>query len=71
VSPWPVTVAVGVDVWTEINCFFRCMIIYILYRVFLPAYCLHCFDAVGWGGRKGIRSVKKLSDRVLAWLSDV
>ena len=48
-SPWPVTVAVGVDVWTEINCFFRCMIIYILYRVFLPAYCLQCFDAVGWG----------------------
>jgi len=31
--------------------------------------CLQCFDAVGWGGRKGIRPVKKLSGEVLAWLS--
>jgi len=31
-------------------------------------YCLQCFDAVGLGGRKGIRPVK-LSTEVLAWLS--
>ena len=30
--------------------------------------CLQCFDTVGWGGRKGIRPVKKLSGEILAWL---
>ena len=33
------------------------------------SYCLQCFDAVGLGGRKGIRPVKNLSGGVLAWLS--
>ena len=30
---------------------------------------LQCFDALGLGGRKGTRPVKKLSGGVLAWLS--
>ena len=36
----------------------------IVYCLFV---CLQCFDAVGLGGRKGIRPVKT-SDVVLAWL---
>jgi len=30
---------------------------------------LQCFGAVGWAAGKGIRPVKKVSDRVLVWLS--
>ena len=37
------------------------------YCAFIAFMCLQCFDA-GFGGRKGIRPVKKLSGGVLAWL---
>jgi len=37
----------------------------------LQCFCLQCCDAVGWAaGRASGLYVKKLSDGVLAWLSD-